>query len=750
MKFLGFEIRKADPAVSSQAQIRDTDPQGPLTSAFDNWIFRRVAPGFYEVLREGIPMLDAAIGRLISMNGMIEIIGDKDDCVAELEDFCRSVPVGDMQQGIEAFRTAWWGEALEQGFGISEMVATRDLKDIAGLRVADSKNILFWRNRDGRAEPWYRYPDKSDSRPLTDPAQLMDQIVNARYGQRLVVNQQEMVKLRPENKLYLAHMVENSNPYGVSLLRSMEWVAQILATLQASIKNSADRFGDPMYHLHSSGKVPADRIQKLLDDLTEKLTTTVNIKRRGGSADLVTAGGENSRVDIKVLGHDGQLYAYEIPLRHVEEQLVSKTGLAGWMLGKYWSTTERMAQLEVEVVLADGAMRNTAERPRMTRLFSDVLALRGRKWKTITTDPDKPGDWGFRYRQPNLHNVVAEAQARFLNAQANMMERGSSGQSAASVRNQDQEVTIGGQASVEIEGMKFPMTLRRASSSPGPRVKELSRPFPWPQLDAVEAEYEAGLKYDWRQLRDDVFVKLALPLPDNKSTRSPHGERAGVRGGSEGADTDNSLAPQGERAGVKGGSKDFSFGDEERRAVLDSLKDFLGWNDPADPDGSVRWGYMQAYSLGLIKAAHLMSEERPLIDVLKNRETFEQIVQTGFQLVRNNATNAIKDSIIPAMERLSVSGANPREVAAELSRLFDDKNDDWERLARSEMNLAAEKGKRDEWEARGVDTSDAVLPVQDTHPRCRCSNTVRLVDGKWKMVFVPAPDACAWCQALAA
>ena len=748
MKFLGFEIRKSAAEISTSAQFRDNSPQGPLTSAFNNWVFRKIDPKFFEVMREAIPMCDTAINKLVSMNGKLEIIGDNAECVKELEDFCLSVPVGPVQHGIDAYRAAIWGEGFEQGFGYGELIATPDLKDIEGLRVADSKYIIYWKNAAGMPEPWYLYPDKdtNSNRPLIDPAELIGRIVNARYGQTLNYNEQDMVKLNPANKFYLAPRVENSNPYGIALFRSIPWVAQILATLQNSIKNSADRFGDPMYHMHASGKTASDKITKLLDDLTKQLNNAIAVKRQGGSADIVTAGGENSKVDIKVIGHEGQLFLYEIPLRNAEESIVAASGLPGWVLGKYWSTTERMAQLEVEVVLADAAMRNTNETPGLIRLFSAVLAMRGKKWKTVTTDPNKPGDWGFRFISPNLHNEVASAQARFLNAQAGMMERGGgpAGQPIATVRNTDTEVPVG-QAYVEIEGMKFPLVTapRKALTTEGaekskecgcgkvhseiknqnskPGAKELQRPIPWPKLDKIEADYETELKYDWNELRQKVFKIAKLDQVAGKNKKD--------------------ILP----------ADQFTFTDEQRKSVMDALKEYLGYYDPQDPDSSVRWAYMQAYSAGLIQAANLVGKERPLLDILKNKEIFDQLVQNGFNLVKDNATIAIKDRVIAAMQSGVTNGDNPFSVAGTLNQAFDDQNSSWERLARTEMGSAAENAKKDEWDAReNVDTSGFINGPAEIHPRCKCSNTVEDDgNGNFKVVFVPAPDACDACFAAA-
>lgn len=756
MKILGFEIRKAaDPGVVARAQIRDSNPS-QVQVALNNWILRKIDPKFFEVLREAIPICETAINKRISINGRIEIIGDKEDCVKELEDFGRSVPVGHVQNGIDAYRAAMWSEGEEQGHALGEFCATEDLKDIEGLRVADSKYIIYWRNADGVPEPWYLYPetDRSRSRPLTDPAELIGQIVNARYGTTLNYNQQDMVKLNPANKFYLAPRIENGNPYGIALFRSAPWVAQLLATLQNSMKNVADRHSDPMYHAHAKGKGGPDIIKKILDDLTTQLTNAITTKRTGGSADIITAGGESGDVVIQSIGLDGQPFNYEVPVRHAEEALVAASGLSAWTLGKYWSTTERMAQLEVEIMLADGSMRNTTETPGLIRLFSAVLAMRGKKWKTITLDPKKPGDWGFRFIQPNLHNRSAEAQANFLDAEAEMLRRG--GQASATVRNEGTEVPVGGQAAsgtITIKTGDADITVPLRAADAGTRgrdagrkkqvcscgnvhselktqnsklaVKELSRPYPWPDLDQIEAEYEAALKWDWNELKQKVFKIAGLKLPA----------------------TEQAVMDEGR--GTKDSKAAFSFDDTQRKAVMDALKEFVGIYEPTDPDSPVKWGYMQSYSLGLIRAAELVGKSCPLLDVLRNSEIFDALVQTGFRYVKDEATLAIRDRVIPAMEAGMTNGDNPLDVARTLEQEFWNQNSSWERLARTEMNGSAQQAKFDEWSARDVDMTGFVNGPRKLHPRCRCDNTVEQRDGKWYAVFRPAPDACPGCKAAA-
>ena len=720
-------------------QLTSTSAQGFLTSALNDYVFRKVDGNFYEILREGIPIFDAAIRKLTSLNGTVRIIGDNPALVKELEDFCLNVPVNDVQKGIHSFAENTANETFEQGFCLSEFVANRKRDDIDRLVVADSKNIFFRKNKTtGRAEPWVRSGTATASR-YTMPASVISQILTARYGTSVSYNGVTETLLSPDNKIYFSINNENQDPHGVSLFRSTEFIAQIIATMQNSMKNVAERFGDPSFHVHyeSAGKSDATLAARRTA-MEADFNSVITAKRAGKSGDFITAGTVGSKVAVTVIGHDGQLFEYDIPLRHLLEQCVSKFGLPAWMLGIYWSTTERMATLEVEMALADAKIRQYAMLPEYIRLFSNFLTLRGRTWKSVTTSLDKKGDWGVIFESPNLHDLVAQAQAGFLNAQADMMRRGGS-IPTATTQNPATIVPVSG-ASVEIGGIKYPVFQEQGcgcgkehasdkSHAPSPSyAKELNRPIPWPKLDALEAEYETRLKSDWQKLQGKVFGILGLKFPIEQGTASL-----------------SPLPSEGEGR-VRGGLKAFSFDDTQRAQILKALKDHLGWYEPAAADSVVAWHYAQAYSLGLIQAAELVGKERPLLDILQNNETYTEMITNGFRLVKDNATRAIRNDVIMAMEQGMVDGVNPRDVASELEGIFGSANSDWERLARTEMAGAAERAKLDEWEERDVDVSNAVtVPV---HPRCRCSTTIKDDNGKLSAVFAPAPDACPWCLSL--
>lgn len=692
----GFGKKKKTDNIT-KPQFGVNNAQGPLTPYFKDYYLRKVSGSFYEALREGVPVIDAAIRRLISLNGTIKIIGDNQTLVRELEDFCLNVPVNDTQKGIHAFLENAGNETFEQGFCLPEFVAQKDLKGIAELRVPDSKDIIFRKNAEGRAEPWYRNRWNSNQTRLSDPSSLMQTILTAQFGQSVMVGGMMEQKLNPANKLYFSINNENNNPYGVSLMRSMEFCAKLLATMQNSLGNVWERFGDPSYHINyglTKRSLGGDTLEGRRKKIADDFDAAIRAKRAGKSADFVSALNADDKMEISVIGADNQVLELEVPARHVLEQIIGKTGLPAWMLGIYWSTTERMATLEVEAILQDAKIRQLAMLPEFIRLFSTHLKMRGYNFSQVTTSIDTPGDWGIIFETPNLRDMVAQAQARFLNAQADMM-------------GVEQETIV-----ADSEKTQTPPVKKKALNADPccHTIKELYRPDDWPELDKLEDDFEDRLKSDWEELHQKVRLILGLGVPDTN----------------------------------KGVTRDsFTFSVEERAQILATLKYFLGTYSEDNEDSPVTWYYGQAYSLGLLQAVNLIGKDRPILDIIKNSEIYESLVKDGFDRVKSRATKRIKEKILAEMEAFAITGTNPVNVAERLKKLFGDANSDWERLARSELSMASERAKGEEWRAWGVETMDFVpgpdacpicvalkgeypidecpLPVMDTHPRCRCA-----------------------------
>jgi len=674
LRIFGFEIKKATPTAVFRSQLRPSNGQGPYTRYFRNWVPRKVETDFYEVLREAIPIIDAAIWRLVSLDGHIVVKGNNEAMVDEIRDWMEDVKVNDMQKGLQSFHQNITNEAFEQGFGLGEFITDSKRTNIIQLRVADSKTIKFAR-KNSSIEIYQKADGDLDWRLL-----------------------------KPDNLLYFSVNNENQNPYGTSIMRSMEFVSKILVTMHNSLLNVWERFGDPSFQItYKAGKrtLGADTLEQRRQKIAEEFDTSVRKKREGQSMDFVSVIDKDSDFEIKVIGAEGQVLEMEVPARHVLEQIVSKTGLPPWMLGLHWSTTERMADKEVTMLLQDVTTRQAAKLPFFERLISTQLLLMGRTWKR--------GDWWIEFETANLHDIEKQARARFLNAQADMYYL-NAGIPIDEIPKKSQR------AEVSKKGQKS----HGGSESCGCQkvhhegCKELRRPFDWPDLDKAEHDYENELKYDWSELRDKVFMIL-------------------------GFDTEVDLGKQEIPA-----EEAFRYTEEQRAAIMKALRDWVDEYDPAKfEDSAVKFYYDLAYSLGLIQAAIMVGAERPILDIIRNSEILKELYATGFELVKNRATLHIVNKILPELDAMVIVGTNPKIVAQRLKQLFGNANSDWERLARSELAMAAEKAKLDEWKEWKVrmveftpapdacpicmalegdyEIENVPVPVEDTHPRCRCS-----------------------------
>jgi len=677
-------------------QLRSVDGQGPYTKYFSNYIPRKIDGQFYEFLREAIPIMDAAVNRLVSLDGHLEVTGENEALVEEIQEWFYNVPVNDLQRGLQAFHQNLTAEAFEQGFALGEFVTDRKRTDIVQLRVGDSKYIKFARNASGsEGQSGLTIYQKGD-------------------------NDLDWRPLNAQNLIYFSINNENQNPHGTPLFRSCEFVAKVLATMHNSILNVWERFGDPSFSIiYKTSRKDGGDLTARRNTIAAEFDTAIRAKREGKSADFIRAIDTNSQIDIAVIGADGQVLELEIPARHVLEQIVGKSGLPAWMLGIQWSTTQSLSDNEAEILLADVATRQAAKMPYFYNLIRTLLLLRGRTWKK--------GDWHLEWAQVNLKDVVKQAQARFLDAQAQQMSSNASSGIPTKVtgggqgkRADRRRKTEDGRKSAYTRQVVIPGLTRNPGFEGVHGSKDETRPVPWPELDRIETAYEDRLKSDWASVRDKVLTILKL---------TEAGKLASVQSDA--------------KVNIPMGIEAFAFTDEQMAVIMKAMRDFTGTYRPDDPDSPVRWYYGQSYSAGLIQAAKLIGKERPILDIIKNAEGYDELCGTGFQLLKDGATRLIVHQIIPEMEAQMLAGTNPRHVAARLDTIFGAQNSDWERLARSELTMAAERAKLDEWKewkvrrvefypapdgcticialAGEYEIESCPLPVRDTHPRCRCT-----------------------------
>ncbi|MCD7096945.1 hypothetical protein [Stenotrophomonas sp. MMGLT7] len=703
-----FRAKSTDPTRNQRggiaASTRDVQAMGLWQDTIGAWQPRTVSPWLYEALKEAMPMLDAGIGRLVTLDGILAVEGGNDRLVAEIEEWMRNVPVNDLECGYQAMYACQGEELMEQGHGIAEMVFDSRGRDVIGLRVADSKGTAFVRERD-RMRVFYRAPNTcGDRRPdgLSNVEAILQGRVRASIGASMLL-EVGYVELEPEQLVIAVNRPEADNPYGTSVLRSIPFVTQILLRMQNATGQVWSRFGDPSFHVSfatKSSKITSEMAQKRAEQIVGDLGRAMESKGKGLSVDLATGVGMNDTIAIEVIGAVSEALQIELPAKHMIEQLVAAFGIPAWMLGVSWAQAAGIAEPQSELVLQDSKTRFARRVPGLRRPIEAMLRARGRTWK--------PGDWDVVQRLPSLTDQVKRAQAEFLLAQAALV-RGNTAAGAA-------------------DNAERPAGLDNVMRTARPRTAHASHTHhhakaagededegePWAEddleLPRIEQQTQSGLVRSWHELREEVLTALGLTATAAAISEFVF-DMAQL--------ADLLLRGQTRVTGMAS------------RLLSGSMRSY--------DRGTANAGIEIATDFGDARVQQAIAAARTRVNTgLRNQ---------GLTLVRNGMIREYSTDIVSALASGQFDGQNPLAVAAALRERFDAGDYNWERLARSEIVDAQARGKQEMYRANGYEMYDiatatdacpicsglaaagpysladesAPRPMRDTHPNCRCS-----------------------------
>lgn len=328
----------------------------------------------YRAVREAVPVVDAAIYKLIRMTGGVTVQCGDPLAEAELREFLRTVPVGWGQMGINAFLDCYLDSLLTYGQAVGEMVPAAGNRDIAALLCARVEDVEL---REGE-----------------NPLEF--QICGWDEGGRMEpLPYQELVLFTPLNP-------ETAHPCGVSLLRGLPFLADILSTIYQTLGINWERCGNVRFAVtcrDSEGGDAAERSRVLAEEWSRAMQES----RNGSVRDFVAVGD----VGIQVIGGDAPILDSEVPVRQVLEQIVAKTGIPPFMLGLSWSSTERMSAQQADLL--------TTEITAIRRGLTPVLERICRLWLRM-----HGYGCGFEvvWDDINLQDEVEEAKAELYREQA--------------------------------------------------------------------------------------------------------------------------------------------------------------------------------------------------------------------------------------------------------------------------------------------------------------------------------------------
>ena len=369
--------RKTAGVPAAAAQLRDAG-RHPFVQ-LDGYVpLHRGEIALYRAIREAVPVVDAAICKLVRLCGGVSVVCRDRAAQEELNRFLRTVPVGWGQRGLQSFLDQYLDSMLVCGRAVGEIVPARDGRDIAAVLCADVSRVEI---REGES-------------PLDFALCVRDGDGTVREPER-----QELL-------LFTPFQPEAGAPCGVSMLRSMPFLAEILLKIFEATGKNWERMGNVRFAVVCKDEDGAPARERC-DQVAREWSAAMQAGRAGAVRDFVAAGD----VDIRVIGADNQVLDSETPVRQILEQLVAKTGIPPFMLGLSWSSTERMSSQQADIMTSEIAAVRRSLEPVVERVCELWLRLKG-------YDDRVDVEW----LDVNLQDEESEAKASLYRAQARAME----------------------------------------------------------------------------------------------------------------------------------------------------------------------------------------------------------------------------------------------------------------------------------------------------------------------------------------
>ena len=363
-------------AVASPQTGKRTHPYGMLSSLA---VSRAGSLELFRLLREAVPIIDAAVMKTVRLLGTFDVSCGNAQAQAALRQFLRTVPVGGLRCGIDAFLSTYFEQLLTYGTAIGEMVLTdghltdlynADLRRVA-LSFGDSPLDVIVSAQD----------DKGRFSPVPWPALILKSV----------------------------HDPEPGALYGTSVLKGLPFVSNILLTIFQTTGVNWERLGNVRFAV--TYKPQNDALDKAYAADRAKLIAqewSKAMREEGAVRDFIAVGD----VQVQAIGSDNQILSSEIPVRQLLEQIVAKLGIPPFLLGLSWSTTERMSSQQADILTSEiDAYRRELE-PVVLQICNTFLRLEG-------FDCPVTIDW-----EPlTLQDITALSQSALLQAQTEKIRR---------------------------------------------------------------------------------------------------------------------------------------------------------------------------------------------------------------------------------------------------------------------------------------------------------------------------------------
>ncbi len=342
-------------------------------SLFDTVSLGRQDLQLYSALRDAVPIIDAAITKLVRLTGGFDIRCTDPASQKMIDRFVNGVTVNGNQVGLEAFISNYFEQLLTYGTAIGEIV-TDSCGIPCALFNAPLENIELKRNENGLSIDIYSL---TSGKPEKIP-----------YPELTV-----MSVLNPDA----------GSLTGNSLLKGLPFVAGILLKIFRTIGTNWERLGNVRFAVTYKPQndtldraYAKERAMQVAKEWSDAMSS-------GSVKDFVAVGD----VQIKVIGSESQIPDSEVPVKQLLEQIVAKTGLPPFLLGLSWSSTERMSSQQADALTSELEAYRRILTHAIVKVCDTALRLCG-----------LPGSVEVIWSDIMLQDMVEAARAELYSAQA--------------------------------------------------------------------------------------------------------------------------------------------------------------------------------------------------------------------------------------------------------------------------------------------------------------------------------------------
>ncbi|MFA5715633.1 MAG: hypothetical protein WC998_07830 [Candidatus Paceibacterota bacterium] len=335
----------------------------------------------YEILANGIPFIDVSLRKLSRMIPAFTVECTEESTAEALRQWLKTVRINGAQRGFKAFSRPYTRQALQFGRTAGEIVVGKGAKSISDLYTIDAKQLRLLPANDG------------DGLLIGEETNL---------GELKAYPRQDLI-------VYSACNNEGDDPLGVSILRPVPFVADILLRMESAVRQKWQRHGAPSfllnYHVDADAAVSDATIAGQKDAIKADWEKSMRARwNQEGIIDFVAA--TQGTFTLTAIT-DGQELSFDIPYRAMMEQIIASVELAPFMLGVQWATTEGLSEQQADVI--SGMIQDVRDElePDFLHILWWAQAVLGLK-----------GDVSLKWRNVNLRDSHKQAMASYWQSKA--------------------------------------------------------------------------------------------------------------------------------------------------------------------------------------------------------------------------------------------------------------------------------------------------------------------------------------------